>query len=79
MARSLKFHIWEVEGLFYLCSENKAVISFAVTAKLICVFAFAYVKSRFSHDAAILIKSLTNANTLYRDASLNHNFARFNF
>ena len=29
-----------------------ALISFAVTAKLICVFVFAYAKSRFSHDAA---------------------------
>ena len=28
------------------------LISFAVTAKLICVFVFAYAKSRFSHDAA---------------------------
>ena len=27
-------------------------ISFAVNAKLICVFVFAYAKSRFSHDAA---------------------------
>ena len=27
-------------------------MSFAVTAKLICVFVFAYAKSRFSHDAA---------------------------
>ena len=23
MARGLKFHIYEVEGLYYLCSENK--------------------------------------------------------
>ena len=30
-------------------------MSFAVTAKLICVFVFAYAKSRFSHDAAQLI------------------------
>ena len=33
-------------------AKTKALISFAVTAKLICVFVFAYVKSRFSHDAA---------------------------
>ena len=32
--------------------KTKALISFAVTAKLICVFVFAYAKSRFSHDAA---------------------------
>ena len=28
------------------------LISFAVTAKLICVFVFAYAKSQFSHDKA---------------------------
>ena len=33
-------------------AKTKALISFAVTAKLICVFVFAYAKSRFSHDAA---------------------------
>ena len=32
--------------------KTKALISFAVTAKLICVFVFAYAKIRFSHDAA---------------------------
>ena len=32
--------------------KTKALISFAVTAKLICVFVFAYAKSRFSHNAA---------------------------
>ena len=40
-------------------AKTKALSSFAVTAKLICVFVFAYAKSRFSHDAAhmyILIK-----------------------
>ena len=34
--------------------KTKALISFAVTAKLICVFVFAYAKSRFSHDEAQL-------------------------
>ena len=33
-------------------AKTKALISFAVTAKLICVFVFAYAKSRFSHDTA---------------------------
>ena len=33
-------------------AKTKALISFAVTAKLICVFVFAYAKIRFSHDAA---------------------------
>ena len=32
--------------------KTKALISFAVTAKLICVFVFAYTESRFSHDTA---------------------------
>ena len=58
MARGLKFRILEEEGLYYPCSENKGVISFAFTAKLICVFVFAYAKSRFSHDAAHLIMIL---------------------
>ena len=36
-------------------AKTKALVSFAVTAKLICVFVFAYPKSRFSHDAAYLL------------------------
>ena len=35
-------------------ANTKALISFAVTAKLICVFVFSYAKSRFSHDEAII-------------------------
>ena len=35
-------------------AKTKALISFAVTAKLICVFVFAYAKSPFSHDVAHL-------------------------
>ena len=35
-----------------ILAKTKALISFAVTAKLICVFVLAYVKSWFSHDAA---------------------------
>ena len=38
-------------------AKTKALISFAVTAKLICVFVFAYVKSRFSHEEAQLVSS----------------------
>ena len=33
-------------------AKTKALISFVVTAKLICVFVFACAKSRFSHDEA---------------------------
>ena len=36
-------------------AKTKALISFAATAKLICVFVFAYAKSRFSHDAAQMV------------------------
>ena len=34
------------------------LISFAVTAKLICIFVFAYMyaKNRFSHDEALMIR-----------------------
>ena len=32
------------------------MISFAVTTKLICVFVFAYTKSRFSHNEAHIVK-----------------------
>ena len=62
MARDFKFRIKEVEGSYYIyVAKTKALISFAVTVKsfvvtatLVCVFA--YVKSRFSHDAAQIIK-----------------------
>ena len=47
MASGFKFQIKEVEGLYYLCSEKTK----ALTEQLICAFAFAYAKSRFSHDA----------------------------
>ena len=33
-------------------AKTKVLISFAVTAKLICVFVFAYAKCLFSQDAA---------------------------
>ena len=58
MARGLKFRIQKAEGLYYPCSETKALISFAVTAKLICVFVYAYTKTRFSHDEAQIIMNI---------------------
>ena len=36
-------------------AKTKALISFAVTAKLICVFVFACAKIRFSHNEAHII------------------------
>ena len=38
-------------GIVYV-AKTKALISFGVTAKLICVFVFAYAKTWFSHDEA---------------------------
>ena len=38
--------------------KTKALISFAVTAKLICVFSFAYADCWFSHEAAHLLTLL---------------------
>ena len=51
MTRGLIFRVYVVEGFYYL-AKTKALISFVVTAKLICVFVFAYAKIRFPHDAA---------------------------
>ena len=45
MARGLKILIEEVEGLYYLCSENKGA------NQLICGLVFENGKSRFSRDA----------------------------
>ena len=36
-------------------AKTKALISFAVTAKLICVFVFAYANCWFSHAKAKII------------------------
>ena len=55
MARGLKFCIYEVDGCTIYVAKTKALISFVITVKLICVFAFAYAKIRFSHDAAQMI------------------------
>ena len=55
MVRGLKFCMYEVEGLYSLCSENKGVDQLWVFAKLICFFVFAYAKSRFSHNEAQFI------------------------
>ena len=53
IARDLKFRIWEEEGLYYLCSENKGADQLCgFIAQLICGFVFAHAKSRVSHDVA---------------------------
>ena len=38
MARGFKFWIKEVEGLYYLCSENKCADQLRVITQLICTF-----------------------------------------
>ena len=38
-----------------MVAKTKALISFAVTAKLICVFVFAYADCWFSHGAAHIV------------------------
>ena len=40
-------------------AKTKAPISFAVTANLICVFVYAYAKSRFSHEETHLMEDKT--------------------
>ena len=47
--------------------KTKAPISFAVTAKLICVFVFAYAKSRLSHDAAHMLSDVLSLISFIRD------------
>ena len=43
-------------------AKTKALISFVVTAKLFCVFVFAYAKSRFSYNEAHMISCITGSN-----------------
>ena len=51
-ARSMKF----CRDFTIRVAKTKALISFAVTAKLICVFVFAYADCWFSHEAAHIIR-----------------------
>ena len=48
----LKLEIWDLGSRGKVLANTKALISFAVSAKLIWVFVFAYAKSRFSHNEA---------------------------
>ena len=59
-----KYRRWLEAGNFVLrklrkctirVAKTKALISFTVTAKLICAFVFAYADCLFSHDAAHLL------------------------
>ena len=52
MARGLNFRFRKKRDCTIYVAKTKTLISFAVTAKLICVFVFAYAKWWFSHEAA---------------------------
>ena len=52
IAKGLNFGFRKKRDCTIYVAKAKALISFAVTAKLICVFVFAYAKHWFSHDAA---------------------------
>ena len=52
--------------VLHVCSENKGLISCAVTTQLICAFIFTYAKSKFSHDAADIKYSLRVSKIIQR-------------
>ena len=54
IVRSLKFRMKEEEGLYYHVAKTKALISFAVTAKLVCAYVFAYADCLFSYAVPLL-------------------------
>ena len=58
MARGSKFWIKEVEGLYYLCCENKGADQLPVILQLICTFVFAHAKSRISGDLVYKFKKI---------------------
>ena len=49
------FRIREKRNCTIRVAKTKALISFAVTAKLICAFVFAYTDCWFSHGAAQIV------------------------
>ena len=65
-ATGLKFWIKVVKGLYYICSETKALISSMVTEQLIHVFVFKCAKYWFSHESSQMI---SNINGLLRNAT----------
>ena len=49
--------------------KTKGLISFTVTAKLICAFVFAYAECWFSHEVALILKVLVeNLEKKYHNA-----------
>ena len=56
-------------------AKTKALISFAVTAKLICIFVFAYAKSQFSHkEAHLFVDCPPDADTNQTYTVLDHQY-----
>ena len=51
-ARSLKFQFKKKRDCTIYVTKTKGLISFAVTAKLVCTFVFAYANCWFSHAVA---------------------------
>ena len=65
MVSGWKAWIKRVEEFYYCVAKTKALISFSVTAKLICAFVFAYADCWFSHAAAQLILCSNMLNSKY--------------
>ena len=55
IARGLKFQIKKVEGLYYLCSENKGADQLRGYREADLRLCFPYAKHWFSHDVAQLV------------------------
>ena len=69
MARSFR----EYRECSIRVAKTKALISFAVTAKLICVFVFAYAESQISHNEAhIMYTPVYPSNSIYKQYSKSH-------
>ena len=59
MARSLKFWISVERNCTIHVANTKALITFAITAKLICAFVFSYADCLVSHGVAKMHKCTT--------------------
>ena len=66
MAKDLKFRILEVEGLYYLCSENKGGYREAELRLCFCISKSPLFSIRGSYDIVSMIRnvSILNFNTL---------------
>ena len=57
MARSLKFRIWKVEGLYYLCNENKGTDQLRGYREADLRLCFRICKTFVFHDTAHMVKT----------------------